>query len=390
MKNTIQKFLLFGLIASCVPAMAVPNPKQELNHKLYCATCLGNLGEVKQLIARGADVNARSASFGWTSLEYAAYHGHKEICTLLIDAGANVNTELFFEEGSEGNLIGKSIHESIYWQRLDVLPYTPLALALLQGHMEIGKLLISAGANPTSALFVLTDSDCPEDVYKLLISAQANVNYAVTWRKASTDGYGFTPLMKASFRNDAKLCQILIKAGANVNAKVREYSNHPRGLGIKRWHQAWIEANNKNYGYSALCYARDEKICQFLIDAGADLNMRGMEGETVLMDAVEYCNKNKCKILLDAGADTKIKDMYGRTALDKARDKLNQSKGPNSYEKEKIQDYKEIYQLLLAADKLPKAQDACKSGVAKTMHKKAGTSRWARLKAKVLNFFVRS
>ena len=49
----------------------------------------GNIEAVKQHLAAGADVNAKR--YGWTPLHYAVYYGHKEIAELLIAKSADVN-----------------------------------------------------------------------------------------------------------------------------------------------------------------------------------------------------------------------------------------------------------------------------------------------------------
>jgi ankyrin repeat protein len=52
----------------------------------------GHTEVVKQLLAKGADVNAKS-SYGYTALLYAADKGHTECVGLLLDGGANINIQ---------------------------------------------------------------------------------------------------------------------------------------------------------------------------------------------------------------------------------------------------------------------------------------------------------
>jgi ankyrin repeat protein len=47
----------------------------------------GNLEKVKQLLEKGADVNAKN-KYGGTALMYASYQGHEEIVKLLKSYGA--------------------------------------------------------------------------------------------------------------------------------------------------------------------------------------------------------------------------------------------------------------------------------------------------------------
>ena len=56
------------------------------------ATKEGNIKSIKQHLAAGADVNAKTES-GWTPLHEATDWRHEEIVELLIAAGADVNAE---------------------------------------------------------------------------------------------------------------------------------------------------------------------------------------------------------------------------------------------------------------------------------------------------------
>jgi hypothetical protein len=68
------------------------DPKAELNDELLAATRKGDLVLVKALLAKGADVNAKSP-YGSTPLFFACDRGHTEIVKLLIEKGADVNVE---------------------------------------------------------------------------------------------------------------------------------------------------------------------------------------------------------------------------------------------------------------------------------------------------------
>ena len=90
--------------------------------ELHTAAVLGDLDEVKQLLANGADIN-RKDNAGWTPLRMAAFYGFKEVAEFLIASGADVNVK-------------------------DIEGYTPLHMAVL--HPEIVKLLLSNGADVNS------------------------------------------------------------------------------------------------------------------------------------------------------------------------------------------------------------------------------------------------
>lgn len=93
------------------------NPHDET--PLMLAALKGNLGTVKALIARDADVNKT----GWAPLHYAATNGHVEVMKLLLEQHAYIDAA-----SPSGN--------------------TPLMMAALYGTPEAVKLLLDEGADP--------------------------------------------------------------------------------------------------------------------------------------------------------------------------------------------------------------------------------------------------
>ena len=53
----------------------------------------GHLEIVKALLAKGADVNAKSSVKGQPPLEHAAFGGHTDVVRLLLEEGVNVNAK---------------------------------------------------------------------------------------------------------------------------------------------------------------------------------------------------------------------------------------------------------------------------------------------------------
>jgi len=119
-----------------------------------------NIEAVKQHIAAGTDVDAKTVLEKRTPLLLAATWGHKAIVELLIANGADVNA------------------------KDDMLGRTPLHRAAWNGHKEVAELLIAASA-PLNA----------------------------------KDKHGFTPLHLAASK-DKEIAELLIDAGADVNAKI--------------------------------------------------------------------------------------------------------------------------------------------------------------------------
>src|SRR5258706_4571850 len=86
---TLLRTLMLALAASFLLAQ---DPKADLNDELLTATRKGDLVQVKALIAKGADVNAKSP-YGSTALFFACDRGHTEIIKFLLEKGADVNAE---------------------------------------------------------------------------------------------------------------------------------------------------------------------------------------------------------------------------------------------------------------------------------------------------------
>lgn len=82
---------LFAL-ALAAPVAAQADPKQALNEQLYEAARKGDAAEVKAVLDKGADVNAKFR-YGATAIFKAAERGHTEVVKLLIERGADVNVK---------------------------------------------------------------------------------------------------------------------------------------------------------------------------------------------------------------------------------------------------------------------------------------------------------
>jgi ankyrin repeat protein len=80
--------LLALLLALGTSALAQTDPKQQLNEQLYEAARRGDAAEVKALLDKGADVNAKFR-YGATALFKAAERGHAEVVRLLLERGAD-------------------------------------------------------------------------------------------------------------------------------------------------------------------------------------------------------------------------------------------------------------------------------------------------------------
>ncbi|XP_040287965.1 ankyrin repeat domain-containing protein 12 isoform X2 [Bufo bufo] len=124
------------------PSQATPTPKKtptsstrqkdKVNKRnergetsLHMAAIRGDIGQVKELIRLGANVNVKDFA-GWTPLHEACNMGYYDVAKLLIAAGADVNTQGLDDD-------------------------TPLHDAASSGHRDIVKLLLRHGGNAFQA-----------------------------------------------------------------------------------------------------------------------------------------------------------------------------------------------------------------------------------------------
>ena len=78
---------------------------ERVKESIQAAARIGHIEAVKQHLAAGANVNAKTKS-GWTPLHLAASEGHREIVELLIEKGADVNAKDLRDETPLDKAIG--------------------------------------------------------------------------------------------------------------------------------------------------------------------------------------------------------------------------------------------------------------------------------------------
>jgi ankyrin repeat protein len=204
-----------------------------------------NTRVVQMLLDAADDIRETASRFG-KSLPLAVSQGNKDLINALLDAGADLNA-------SDDN--GTAV----------------LVSASRAGNAEIVRTLVEAGANVNisngDAIYEASAAG-HEGVVRVLTEAGADVNL---------ECYGGTTLGVALRRGYLNIVKILLDAGADVNAA--------NG-------QALREAS----------YREHEEVAQFLIEAGAAVNMK-YNGETPLGVASRRGCMKLVKVLLDAGAD---------------------------------------------------------------------------------------
>lgn len=244
--------------------------KREIGN-LIRACYKGDLKFVAAMLKQGVDPNVLHDNSGSRPLTSAAAGGHIEIVKLLLTAGASpILQDTWVGMPPNG---------------------TPLENAADQGHLEIVKLLLERGADinqkghftPLRAAL----SNYKNDVVRFLVEAGANIDPG--------------DLIQAVWRGNEDGSRQLLEAGAKVNVVTKN--------GETPLHFA---AGSKN-----------PRLVEMLIAAGADVNRQSDPkldgGSTPLHKAAFNGRIESIKLLLEAGADPLLADRVGNTPEDYAK-----------------------------------------------------------------------
>lgn len=156
----------------------------KLDRELTKYSNKGNINKVKELVERGANVNAQN-DYGYSPMFYASRQNKLNIVKYLVENGAIVDIENRFGE-------------------------TPLMVASVNGNLEVVKYLIQSGANINKIGAGTTSLGYASryghlDVVKYLVENGADINLIGMT----------TPLMWANHNDHLDVVKYLVEAGAD-------------------------------------------------------------------------------------------------------------------------------------------------------------------------------
>ena len=116
-----------------------------------------------------------------------------------------------------------------------------------------------------------------------------------------TDENGFSPLHSAAYERNPDLVELLLRAGANVNAR-NEHGQTPLLV------CTMTDQSDKRDAYIT--------VVDMLIEAGADCNAQDDGGYTPLHEPALVGDIEVCRLLIAHGANARLCNKHGQSALD--------------------------------------------------------------------------
>jgi uncharacterized protein len=359
---------------------AAPNPKERarLNQQLIKAAWDNDLGRARDLIARGADVNAKDNtvqsaylistsegyldllnltlnhgadvdskdSFNGTGLIRAADRGHADIAGRLVQADVKINhiNNLGWTALHEAIILGDGSRRYVDTVRVLVaaradlrLPsqrdqISPLEHATSKGHNEIAQVLRAA---------LVADQPSKRLANRRLLAAaeRGDATAAALAIRAGAspetrDERGRTPLLLAATQDRLGVARLLVYLGADPDVLddrhdtpwlVTGVTGSVDMLEVLLPAEPDVTIRNR-FGGTSLIPASERGHVAYVrraVRTGIDVNHVNDLGWTALLEAVILGDGSRryqqiVTILLDAGADPKITDRQGVTAVQHA------------------------------------------------------------------------
>ncbi len=289
---------------------------------VFYAVFGGNLEALILLVNNGANVHHKFGENQFDLLNRACAGQSAEIVSYLLDNGFSVennslDSQACMAEACCGGQI--AIVDELVSRGLDVNNRSTnndmaLSMAVFSGHPELTEFLLSKGADikaidadgdgAMAAVFMkdhldhLSWADRQNCMLQLLNVFESH-NFDFDLPDA---GWGFPPILKASYLDLDEVVAFLIEKGVDVNrvVSIEDSTTFP----LK-------EAARHEYLETA----------QHLVGAGADVNAQANDGKTPLMTACEQSTLAMVKFLVEKGAKKSLADNAGKTALDYANER---------------------------------------------------------------------
>lgn len=297
-------FLLFTMTQLCSNGFSAGAQDLSRTATLFRVIRSGSGSELEELLSKGADANDTLDSY--SALMAAVLNGTAEQMIILIAHGANVNYQtkqgvsaLWFAVPDWDKTIllldhGADVQHKI--EGYDVL----VKLAAIPGTLRLIRLLMDKGADPMKSApdnYLLYNAASSGDtaILGFFIRIGLNVNDTVSSGDAPIDA-------ALTFRTFATL-KMLVENGANVNFHSMTIQTLPAFVGVTPLMSAALSNDKPSFYY--------------LLEHGADPNLRSKKGYTALMllEQSEVDDPEMTLTLIKRGAIVSAKAPDGTDAL---------------------------------------------------------------------------
>ncbi len=288
------------MVALLLKLGADPDQKYVLDSLLHKAVSDDNLPLAQTLLDGGADVNIKDYN-KQTPIQVAIHKEKPDMAILLLNHHADVRVLSNYSKDSllhiavrekKPLLVTYLINAGAPVNAKNKAKETPLLMAVRDGKLGMTRELLRAGANPnikdrynqTPLQMALSKKNIAFS--EALINARANVNEA--------DSSGNTPLILAAEQVNIPLMKMLLKAGAKPN--------YERRYGLRTALHVAIDKADLN-------------MMRMLLNAHADVNIRGNSRQTALHLAVNKKHLGMVNLLLKYHPQLNVLDSFGNSPL---------------------------------------------------------------------------
>jgi ankyrin repeat protein len=266
---------------------------RKLSHKnetaLFFAVRTGDIAVAEAMLAAGADVNGRTppdqpklSTVGDSMLVTAIVNGHFGLADFLLNKGADPNA---------AGTRWPPLHALVRIRTYEESQYPPPKTA--EGDLdslELARRLLAHGANPNARAATKTARRNPGDM-----------NY--------TEFKGATPFFLAAKAGDLPMMRLLLSVKADYTTPIEEHTTPLMvAAGVGCVPGQWIEPERDIF----------EAVKLLVDELKADVNAVNDRHETALHGAVCRGADSVIQYLVDKGAKLDVKDVEGKTPLDVA------------------------------------------------------------------------